>query len=365
VSNAASSGSDFGPVLVIGAGLIGGSIGLALRRRGIDVFLEDVNHQSLATAESIGVGTDAKALAQSDAVPTVVVVAVPPSSAGMVLAQATKRFPEATITDVSSVKAPVLDQARLAGADMARVVGGHPMAGRETAGAASSRADLFDDRMWIICAPDDAQSDRVEKVRQLATLCGAIPVEMAAEDHDAAVALISHVPQILSSALAGQLASAPEGHVVLAGQGLRDMTRIAGSDSALWTDILSANSANVQVVLRGLIGTLESLQEDLAEATSAESVRGFLDRGGQGKLRIPGKHGTGNLEFTEVMVMIADEPGELARLFGAVGEVDVNLEDVRIEHVLGKPSGLVGLFVKPSSTSVLIEGLSARGFDVR
>jgi len=365
VSTAGISTEGFGPVVVIGAGLIGGSIGLALRRKGIEVFLEDTDSQSLATAVSMGVGIDSDILAQSDAVPTLVVVAVPPSSAGIVLAEAAWRFPRATITDVSSVKAPVLDQARLAGADMDRIVGGHPMAGRETAGAASSRADLFDDRMWIITAPDGAQSDRVEKVRELAKLCGAIPIEMAAEDHDAAVALISHVPQILSSALAGQLASAPESHVVIAGQGLRDMTRIAGSDSKLWADILSANSANVQAVLRGLIGSLESLQENLARAASIESVREFLNRGGEGKLRIPGKHGISNPDFAEVMVMIADEPGELARLFGAVGEVDVNLEDVRIEHVLGKPSGLVGLFVNSASEPALVEGLLARGFDVR
>jgi prephenate dehydrogenase len=351
--------------LVIGAGLIGGSIGLALRRKGIEVFLEDADAQSLATAVSMGVGSDADTLAQSGAVPSIVVVAVPPTSAGAVLAQATKRFPAATVTDVTSVKASVLEQARVAGADMERVVGGHPMAGRETAGAASSRADLFDDRMWILTAPETAQRHRIEQVRQLAKLCGAIPSDMTAEDHDVAVALISHVPQVLSSALAGQLASAPEGHVVIAGQGLRDMTRIAGSDSQLWAEILSANSANVQGVLRDLMSTLETLQDELSRATATEAVRKFLERGGEGRLRIPGKHGAGNVEFTEVMVMIADEPGELARLFAAVGEVDVNLEDVRIEHVFGKPSGLVGLFVNPVSTTELIDGLLSRGFDVR
>ncbi len=365
MSTPRNSSAEFGPVLVIGAGLIGGSIGLALRRKGIEVFLEDADSQSLATAVSMGVGRDADTLAQSGAVPSIVVVAVPPTSAGTVLAQATKRFPAATVTDVTSVKASVLEHARLAGADMERVVGGHPMAGRETAGAASSRADLFDDRMWILTAPETAQSDRIEQVRQLAELCGAIPHDMTAEDHDVAVALISHVPQVLSSALAGQLASAPEGHVVIAGQGLRDMTRIAGSDSQLWSEILSANSTNVQGVLRGLMSTLELLQDELSRATATESVRKFLERGGEGRLRIPGKHGAGNVEFTEVMVMIADEPGELARLFAAVGEVDVNLEDVRIEHVLGKPSGLVGLFVNPVSTTELIDGLLSRGFDVR
>lgn len=360
MSGSSGSAGPLGPVLVIGTGLIGGSIGLSARRSGIDVLLEDTDSESLRTAVSMGAGR-----VPDDTVPDLVVVAVPPSAAGAVLADAASRFPTATITDVTSVKGPVLDQARAGGADMSRIVGGHPMAGRETAGPGSARADLFDDRMWIITADEQSSPEHVERVRALARVCGAYPIDMSINDHDSAVALISHVPQVLSSALAGQLRTAPEGHVVIAGQGLRDMTRIAGSDSVLWTDILSANSANVRSALAEVIQALQGLHDDLGRDDSPEAVRVFLERGGAGRSRIPGKHGSADREFTQVMVMIADKPGELARLFSAVGEVDVNLEDVRIEHVLGKPSGLVGLFVTPDAVPVLVQGLQDREFDVR
>ncbi len=352
--------ASFGPVLVIGTGLIGGSIGLALRRAGVQVLLEDTDADSLQTAVSMGAGQQ---LTQES--PGIVVVAVPPRVAGVVMSDAAHRFPAATITDVTSVKEPVIEAADAAGADMTRLVGGHPMAGRETAGPGSARADLFDDRMWIITATSESSPAHVDRARELARRCGAYPVDMTAPDHDAAVALISHVPQVLSSALAGQLEAAPEGHVVIAGQGLRDMTRIAGSDTSLWSDILSANSVNVRSALSDLIEALQVLHDDLAEDESPDAVREFLVRGGAGRARIPGKHGAADREFTQVMVMIADKPGELARLFGAVGDVDVNLEDVRIEHVLGKPSGLVGLFVTPDAVPVLVQGLKEREFDVR
>lgn len=360
MSESSDGSTSLGPVLVIGAGLIGGSIGLSARRAGVEVLLEDADPVSVRTAVSMGAGRELDAT-----IPELVVVAVPPSAAGAVLTEAARRFPTATITDVTSVKGPVLDLARAAGADMTRVVGGHPMAGRETAGPGSARADLFDDRMWIVTAVDESSAERVEQVRDLARLCGAYPIDMSAAEHDAAVALISHVPQVLSSALAGQLQAAPEEHVVIAGQGLRDMTRIAGSDSALWSDILSANSMNVRAALAGIITALQGLHDDLGRAAAPEAAREFLERGGAGRSRIPGKHGSADREFIEVMVMIADKPGELARLFGAVGEVDVNLEDVRIEHVLGKPSGLVGLFVTPEAVPVLVQGLQEREFDVR
>ena len=360
MSGSPGSAGPLGPVLVIGTGLIGGSIGLAARRSGIDVLLEDTDPVSLRTAASMGAGRVLDAT-----VPHLVVVAVPPSAAGAVLAVAANRFPSATITDVTSVKGPVLDQARSAGADMTRIIGGHPMAGRETAGPGSARADLFDDRMWIVTADEQSSPEHVERVRELARVCGAYPIDMSTSDHDSAVALISHVPQVLSSALAGQLQAAPEEHVVIAGQGLRDMTRIAGSDSALWADILSANSANVRSALAEVIQALQGLHDDLDRDESPTAVRDFLERGGAGRSRIPGKHGSTDREFTQVMVMIADKPGELGRLFGAVGEVDVNLEDVRIEHVLGKPSGIVGLFVTPDAVPKLVQGLQDREFDVR
>jgi prephenate dehydrogenase len=206
-------------------------------------------------------------------------------------------------------------------------------------------------------------------VHRLIAVTGALPVEMGMHEHDAAVALVSHVPQVLASALAGQLADTDADSVRIAGQGLRDMTRIAASNTALWVDILEANAAQVAEVLeriaRDLSRTAEALRESDGGSGPGPVVEELLVRGASGQQRIPGKHGAGPSAYREVLVQIADRPGELSRLFLAAAESDVNLEDVRIEHVLGRPSGLVGLSVRPDAGEVLVGALRERGFTVR
>jgi len=356
-----------GPILIIGTGLIGASIGLALRRAGVSVALEDIDELQQVTAEQIGAGTRWAPGSQD---PSIVVVAVPPRSAGSTMADACRRFPRATVTDVTSVKAMVLDQAQRAGADMTRVVGGHPMAGREVSGAAGARADLVDARWWILTPQARAEAARLAQVRSLVQTCGAYPVEMTPPEHDRAVALISHAPQVLSSVLAAQLNAARPEYVQIAGQGLRDMTRIAGSDGALWTQILAANAGPVAEVVQQVVAHLERFLSDLraVEQGDSDAVAGLtreLLAGAAGRARIPGKHGAAPLDYAQVAVMVADRPGELARLFLAVGQAGINLEDVHIEHVLGRPSGLVELAVRPEVQAELIEALRIRDFDVR
>jgi prephenate dehydrogenase len=271
-------------------------------------------------------------------------------------------LPNATITDVTSVKAEPLAAAVTAGADAARVVGGHPMAGRETAGAGSARHDLFDDRVWVVAPLPQSDPHRVEEIRDLAITCGAVPVVMTPQDHDRAVALTSHAPQVLSSLLAARLLDADPDAVAVSGQGLRDMTRIAGSDPDLWRAILGANAESV-------VGVLEAYSRDLDHVITRLREQGdvaeVLERGIEGRQRIPGKHGSAATAYDLVPVIIRDEPGELGRLFVAAGDLDVNLEDVRIDHVLGKPSGLVELSVRPEVTARLVAGLRSLGFDVR
>ncbi|MDD2858802.1 MAG: prephenate dehydrogenase [Candidatus Nanopelagicales bacterium] len=362
---AQQTGAVAGPVLVIGAGLIGTSIALALVRAGVEVHLRDVDPEQLATAIARGAGSAAPVDA-----PTLVAVAVPPRFAADVLAAASQEFPTSTITDVTSVKGPVLKRALARGADPARLVGGHPMAGREVSGAAGARKDLFDDRLWILTSTDETGVAHQGRARQLATTCGAVPVLMSAAEHDQAVALVSHTPQVLSSALAAQLLPAHEQSIAVAGQGLRDMTRIAASDSGLWVDILTQNAGPVSVVLTGVIHELQEVLHALQELANGdidhdEIIDATLKAGAKGRSRIPGKHGNPDLDFAEVAVMVEDKPGELARLFVAAGEARINLEDVRIEHVLGRPSGLVELSVRPETAEPLVAALTARGFDVR
>lgn len=347
-----------GPVLVIGSGLLGASIGLALQRASVPVWLDDVDPDAVAEAVGRGAGQPWR---EDAGEPRIVVVAVPPAVAGEAMARA-GAFAGATVTDVTSVKAEPLAAAVAAGADPARLVGGHPMAGRETSGAAAARHDLFDDRVWVITPLEVSDPRRVETVRDLAITCGAVPVVMDPDDHDRAVALTSHAPQVLSSLLAARLLEAEAEAVAVSGQGLRDMTRIAGSDPALWQAILNSNADSVADVLEAYARDLDDV---IARLRRRDDVADALTRGVEGRQRIPGKHGAAATPYDVVPVIIRDEPGELARLFAAAGGLGVNLEDVRIDHVLGKPSGLVELSVRPESTARLVEGLGALGFDIR
>ena len=356
-----------GPVLVIGTGLIGASVALSLRRAGVRTLLEDVSPDNLRIAEQAGAG----AALQDEDIPTMVVVAVPPRFAAEVLANASRRFPDATLTDVTSVKARVMSDALALGADPARLVGGHPMAGREVSGAAGARADLLDDRLWVLTPLPTSDIEHVRQAHRLVTACGAYPVEMSVDEHDSAVALVSHTPQVLSSVLAGQLTDAEVDHVRIAGQGLRDMTRIAGSNVAMWSDILDVNAAPVADVIERVADDLARTARALralaehGDASAAREVEAILAAGVEGQARIPGKHGAAPSAYREISVMLADRPGELGRLISAVGDAGVNVEDIRIEHVLGRPSGLVGIFVRPESGEGLIEDLLQGGFDVR
>ena len=349
-----------GPVLVLGTGLIGTSIALSLRRAGVTVVLEDADPVTLQEAVYRGAGS-----VLTDQVPSVVVVAVPPDAASSVLADASRRFPAATLTDTTSVKGHILDRAVLLGADPHRLVGGHPMAGREISGPGAARADLLDDRLWIITRSGHEGEDHLARVRRLIATCGASVVEMDAAEHDASVALVSHAPQVLASTLASILVDEPAQRIGIAGQGLTDTTRIAASNPQLWVQILRANAGPVAGVLRRIVDRLTDATYELETSSEPEVLLEVLKQGRDGRARLPGKHGSVATGYAVVPVLVQDKPGELARLFVAAGELDINLEDVRIEHVLGRPSGLVDLYVRTDVQQTLIAGLERAGFDVR
>ncbi len=352
-----------GPVLVVGTGLIGASVALSLRRAGVETLLSDVDVENLALAVGAGAGREVA----DDDKPSLVVVAVPPRIAAQVLADASAAYPHATLTDTTSVKERVLADAVARGADPQRLVGGHPMAGREVSGPSGSRADLLDDRLWVLTPLPESGVEHVRQAHRLVSACGAYPVEMSLADHDAAVALVSHTPQVLASVLAAQLVDSDPDQVRVAGQGLRDMTRIAGSNVGLWTEILDANAEHVAAVLDKIVASLSQTAASLrARGGDLDAqLGGMLEAGAAGQRLIPGKHGAAPSAYREVVVLLADKPGELGRLFGAAAEAEISVEDVRIEHVLGRPSGLVALFVRPEAGEDLAYALTERGFDVR
>ena len=244
------------------------------------------------------------------------------------------------------------------------------MAGRERSGATAARADLFEARPWAVCATGSVPEPRVALVERLVRDCGADPVRMSAEAHDHAVGLVSHVPQVVASALAGELRRASAEAMVLAGQGLRDTVRIAASDETMWSDILTANAAVVAPLLRSLGRELTEVGDTLAAHAADkstrrevdESIRRLIAAGQEGYARIPGKHGAPATDYAVVPVVIPDEPGALAALFVAVAEAGASVEDIRLEHSAGHPVGLVELSVSPEQAAPLTEALRAAGW---
>jgi prephenate dehydrogenase len=356
-------------VVIIGTGLIGTSIGLSLRARGIQVWLTDDDQDAAALASTLGAGDPLDPNGPPPGgVADLAVLAVPPDAVAPVLAAAQKAGLAACYTDVASVKERPLAEVSTLGCDLTCYVPGHPLAGRERSGPAAARADLFLGRPWALCPVPANTAKAVAAATALVTACGANLVKADAAEHDRWVALVSHAPHLVASAMAARLADAPPGALALAGQGLRDVTRIAAGDTGLWTQILTANAAGVAEVLTAVAEDLRLAAAALTGSPPAETVRAvarlaaLLDAGGAGVARIPGKHAGPATPYAIVQVVIPDQPGELARLFQAAGDAGINIEDIAIEHSPGLPSGVAELAVKPAAAETLATALRARGW---
>jgi prephenate dehydrogenase len=351
-----------GPVLVVGAGLLGTSIGLALRAHGIDVALSDVVPENVTIATGLGAANVAAADLAAAGGARLVVVAVPPDHlAGQVLDAL--RTTAATVTDVGSVKAAPLAaiRAQVSAAELARYVGGHPMAGSERSGPFAASAALFDGRPWAVTPHETADPQAVQTVVALARACGASPVRFTPAEHDRAVARTSHLPHLLAALVAGRLQDAPREHLALSGQGVRDVTRIAAGDPALWRQIVAANSEALGELLHAVRDDVDTLLSAL-DRGDRDAVGALLDRGVAGTAAIPGKHGGPAQAETSLFVAVPDHPGELARLLADAGEIGVNIEDLRIDHDPGRPVGLVELFVAEGEVDHLLGSLEDRGW---
>jgi prephenate dehydrogenase len=348
-------------VRIVGSGLLGTSIGLGLSERGVDVILDDASPSSARLALDYGAG---RAPADGDA-PGLVIVCVPPDVTATVVAQELAANPGAVVCDVASVKTAITDELVALGADLDRYVGTHPMAGRERGGAISARADLFFGRPWVVVR-DGSGGNPAALVEDLILDLGAVPVFLSAQQHDRAVALVSHAPQLVASLFAARLRDGEAAALGLAGQGLRDVTRIASSDPALWVQILTANADAVAEVLRGMRQDLDAVLTALEAPEAPGSRRALADalgNGNAGVARIPGKHGQDN-RFSSLVVLVADRPGELGRLLTDIGAIGVNMEDLRLEHSPGAQVGFAEISVLPEVEQHLTEQLEARGWTI-
>jgi prephenate dehydrogenase len=351
----------FSRVVIIGAGLIGASIGCALSTAGYTVHLRDhkISHARVAA----GLGAGAIDPPVSAAV-TLVVVAVPPGAIPDLVVHSLEVYPNATVTDVGSVKAGVLDALWQRDVDLSRYVGSHPMAGSHHSGPMTAHPDLFVNRTWVVTPHRRSAAESVARVRAAVHACRAREMIMDVDDHDAAVARVSHLPHLMSVLIAGRLTAIPERDLMLAGQGLRDVTRIAGSDPMLWQQIVGANSGAVLEELRGIQDQLGLLIKAVEAASATDDLRNQLERGVAGTRKIAGKHGAAAVRYSEVVVAIPDEPGALARLFGEVGGAGVNVEDISIEHDPVREVGYLSLSVAPEQEDALVDTMLAHGWTV-
>jgi len=341
-------------IRIVGAGLIGTSIGLALKAAGASVQFVDVDTKAELLANDL-------VKSEKSENPDLVIIATPPSAFKSVIERESTLNPQAILMDIGSVKTKPLVEVSTFDGLLSRFCGTHPMAGREVNGAVSARADLFLDRAWIITPTTETSAEAKAMVLEVIAACGAQAVEMSAQDHDQRVALISHLPQTVSSLLAAQLSNSNPDALALAGGGLRDTVRIAGSDPKLWGEILAANEA-------ALLPLLISLQSDLSELISAASGpakwESLVAAGRAGKSAIPGKHGGKSREYSFLPIVIDDRPGQLGSLFNACAKADVNIEDLALEHSPGQLTAVITLAIAPEDIERLSEFLTKDGWNV-
>ncbi len=357
-SQAQPAQPPFQRVRIVGSGLIGTSIGLALAALGVKVDMRDIDTRAQLLARDL--------VKSQDLVdPQLTILAIPGSALAEALKSEFLLNSGSKFIDIGSVKTkPLLDVSRSL-TPASNFLATHPMAGREVGGAESARADLFESRTWVYIpkalSGEPVDPELLAYGLWMIKALGGIAVAMGADEHDRAVALISHLPQAVASLLASQLVAGERSALELSGAGLRDTTRIASSDPTLWDEILSTNADQIVPLLINLQNDLGTL---ITSLKNGASIASFIEKGNQGRALIPGKHGGAAREYTYLPVVIEDKPGQLAALVGECAAVNVNIEDLTIEHSPGQFTGLITLALSKSDAQLLSDHLIGSGWNV-
>lgn len=334
-----------GSAIVLGTGLLGSSVGLALRSQGWFVSGWDPEPEALHGALERGAVTTTKDGPDTDGC-DLVVLAAPPSA---VISTLRGLQTDLLVTDIAGVKGPVV----AAATHLPHFVGGHPMAGGETSGPSLATASLFHGATWILTS-DGADPADLSSLEDLVTTFGANPKVMSAAEHDAAVARVSHLPHVLAAALMN-LAESDPASLGLAGTGFRDLTRIAAADSVWWTEVLRANSEQIGA-------SIDELQESLRtwkEAVSAGDALGELLDGARRARAGLGEH------HAQVRVVLLDRPGEIARVGHALETSRVDVRDFQLRHGEHGGGGILTISVTGPGKDALTMALVDEGFEVR
>jgi prephenate dehydrogenase len=351
---------------ILGTGLLGTSIALAASRAGCQVEGWDLDGETSDRAGRISGLKPRATLEETVYLADLVVVATPIASVAETVVRALEASSTAIVTDVASVKGSVVADVRARSNDASgsRFVPGHPMGGSERSGPEHASASVVDGIVWVIAADavtDPAFADRL--AGWVASL-GARPVRLEPEHHDRLVAIVSHLPQIASSSLMGvaavEEAEEPE-ILLLAAGGFRDLTRLAASQPALWSEILLANKAEVGAAIDLFVGRLLQLRADI-EAADARAVEATFGAAKAARLGLATKP-TVRSGVAVWQVEIPDEPGALARITAVLADGDVNIEDLQIVHSPEGGRGTVHLTVAAAHAASTASVLATGGYD--
>ncbi|QBI21594.1 prephenate dehydrogenase/arogenate dehydrogenase family protein [Egibacter rhizosphaerae] len=358
-------------VALVGTGLIGTSLGLALRRVSqIErVTGYDADAQRLAVAHERG-ALDAAASTAEEAArgADLVVLAVPASAVGRAAASVASALPEgAILTDVASVKRRVVEQLQDAAPAGVHVIGGHPMAGSHESGPEHGSAELFVGATYLLTPTTYTAPAAYQRLHALAGAIGARPLAVHPARHDLLVAVVSHLPQLAATTLMNLATERAQrehaGLLLLAAGGFRDATRVAASDPDLWLEICAENREAITAVLDDYAERIRELRESLAHEDST-ALRQVLEQAHAGRRGLPSKE-VSRRPMVELVVPIADRPGTLSEVTTTVGAVGVNIEDMGIEHAAEGGRGALRLAVSGTEEAHRArDAITARGYEV-
>jgi prephenate dehydrogenase len=343
---------------VIGLGLIGASMALALKDQGWSVTGLDSDQDVVTAAieQDVIVGTEMPPEVD------LVVVATPAGSVAHLANEALGRLtnPGVIVTDVAGVKGSIVAQV----ADE-RFLGGHPMAGSELRGLSGARAELFRETTWVLTPTDRTSPSTYSALHGILREIGANVVAISAEDHDRLVAIASHVPHLLAGSLMNEASQVAEQDAVLlqlAAGGFRDMTRVAAGDPGIWPDILFENRDAVVSSLEALEGRLKTLREALLD-DGRDVILDSLLSAASARRQLPGR-ALHTEDLSYLRVKVSDEPGVLARVTRSASDLLVNIYDIEIAHGIEGTGGTLLLAVDAQQSQMFSDALAALGFQV-
>lgn len=328
---------------VVGPGLVGTSVALAAGRVDTACRGFDSDRGILEAAAARGAVEPAPSLAEAVADAELVVVAVPVGAApAVVQAVLDASRPGTVVTDVASTKRTLASLAD------PRFVPGHPVAGGATGGPGRAAADLFDAATWFLTPTEASSAESVALVERFVGSLGARAVRTDAAAHDRLLALTSHLPHVLANLLMLRVAEAAEEEeapLAFAGASLREMTRLAGANAAVWSDIFLDNADEIAAALGGLRGSLDELERVLREG-DRERVEATIATAAAARERLESfAYGTAPAQLNRIRIRVPDRPGVLARITQILGAAQINLEDFELRHVSPEYGGVLVILV--------------------